>query len=131
MKNFISCAALRGVMVYAMEWHVAASLIAAVVTFVALTFEIKRERRKQSLEIKEDFRTLLGQLSERIDKIERKQAEDVAHLHNRVSESRNYERDLLARVSSIDGNLIATSNIIKIITEHMMAQTGAQGGATP
>ena len=114
-----------------MEWHVAASLIAAVVTFVALTFEIKRERRKQSLEIKEDFRTLLGQLSERIDKIERKQAEDVAHLHNRVSESRNYERDLLARVSSIDGNLIATSNIIKIITEHMMAQTGAQGGATP
>ena len=55
----------------------------------------------------------------------------MAHLHNRVSESRNYERDLLARVSSIDGNLIATSNIIKIITEHMMAQTGAQGGATP
>lgn len=105
-----------------MEWHVAASLIAAVVTFVALTFEIKRERRKQSQEIKEDFRTLLGQLSERIDKIERKQAEDVAHLHRRVSESRNYERDLLARIASIDGNLMATSNIVKIVTEHMMKQ---------
>ena len=100
-----------------MEWHIIASGAAAIITFLALIFELRRERRKQTIEIKTDFRTALDQVSARIDKIER---EDITLLHRRVSEARGLERDIIAKVSGIEGQLKALNNIIQVVYDAML-----------
>ena len=100
-----------------MEWHIIASAAAAVITFLALIFELRRERRKQTLELKADFRAALDQVSKRIDKIEQ---EDITLLHRRVSETRNYEREIIATVSEVQGQLKALNNITQVVYAELL-----------
>ncbi len=94
-----------------------ASAAAAVITFLALIFELRRERRKQTLELKADFRAAIDQVSKRIDKIEQ---EDITLLHRRVSETRNYEREIIATVSEVQGQLKALNNITQVVYAELL-----------
>lgn len=94
-----------------------ASAAAAVITFLALIFELRRERRKQTLEIKADFRAAIDQVSTRIDRIEQ---EDINLLHQRISETRKYEREIVATVSAIEGQLQSLNNITQVVYAELL-----------
>ena len=94
-----------------------ASAAAAIITFLALIFELRRERRKQTIEIKADLRAALEQLSARIDKIER---DDITLLHRRVSETRAAEREIIAKISTVGGQLTAIANINQVIYDALL-----------
>ena len=95
-----------------MEWHIVDSGAAAGITFLALIFELRRERRKKTAEIKADLQAAIGQLSQRIDKIER---QDIEKLHERISETRSYERTVIAKVSEFEGQIKALTNIMQVV----------------
>ena len=105
-----------------------ASAAAAVITFLALIFELRRERRKQTLELKADFRAAIDQVSKRIDKIEQ---EDITLLHRRVSETRNYEREIIATVSEVQGQLKALNNITQVVYAELLKRAQLPAAPVP
>ena len=102
-----------------MEWQVI-TIAAALATFIGLSLQVRHSRLVQRQELRAELRSLVADLTSRIERVDERHERETQVLHNRISEIREKYDQRLAKLETIEGTLKEQGRLVRTIYNSML-----------